>query len=313
MNKKIIIITLLMSWMLLSGIVFGDEVTIQGPQGGTYSQGSDMTIQWDYTILSVPIPTNPIHRRMYVKVGSPSNPPGDFFAYDFAADITAQSYTWNVDKPPGTYVLYFLISFTEPSIRITSQPFVIDETLTVQVVPNTVVVETVLSETVVVATPAPQSIGVKPGHMVALANRIAINSPETGKNYYIGGTVPIQWSKAKIQNYGYVWLQVCYPDGQAAAGAYTTSNTGNYDWELKEKTGGSYRIKVWTHDKKYAGISGVFHIKHKLFMRHNKSLRQVIKTGKTKRVIKTEKIKLKKRNKINRIRKPSEFKVMGAQ
>jgi hypothetical protein len=101
--------------------------------------------------------------------------------------------------------------------------------------------------------------------------RIDLRSPQAGKGYYFGGKVPVRWSKALIQNYPNIWLQLCYPNGQAAARAYTTSNTGSYEWLVKEKRAGSYRIKIWTPDKKYGAMSGIFQIKRTAFKKAAKT------------------------------------------
>ena len=122
--KKVIVFLVVM-FCLFPSLALGDELVILAPKGGTYAQGSEMTIEWDYTILSVPVPTNPIQRKVFVKVDSPSKPPGTLFVQDFTADLNAQKYNWIVDKPPGTYALHFLVNFTQPPIKISSQPFTI--------------------------------------------------------------------------------------------------------------------------------------------------------------------------------------------
>jgi len=71
----------------------------------------------------------------------------------------------------------------------------------------------------------------------------------------------IQWDKSVIANYGTVWLQICWPDGKPAAGAYPTANTGSYVWPIRETAENSLRASVFTPDEKYRGLSGTFLIK----------------------------------------------------
>ena len=92
-------------------------------------------------------------------------------------------------------------------------------------------------------------------------NYIKIISPVKGKDYYIGTTMPIQWETKKIEKYPTVFVQVCWPSGKTAAGAYPVKNTGNTEWLIKETAENSLRIKIFTTDSKYWGLSGVFNIK----------------------------------------------------
>ncbi len=93
---------------------------------------------------------------------------------------------------------------------------------------------------------------------------IQVTSPETGKTYYIGDTVPITWSTVLLQNQGTVWLFVCWPDRTTCGGGYPVANTGTYSWTISEAEPHDLVIKVLSHDEKLSGFSGVFHVKRKL-------------------------------------------------
>lgn len=102
--------------------------------------------------------------------------------------------------------------------------------------------------------------------MVAIQlNHIKITSPVSGKDYYIGTTMPILWETKKIEKYGTVFIQVCWPSGESAAGSFPVKNTGSSEWVIRETAENSLRLKIFTHDKKYWGMTGVFNIKFPRF------------------------------------------------
>ena len=115
----------------------------------------------------------------------------------------------------------------------------------------------------------PDSLAVGPVHfsvarlkkVFVKTNWIKITSPEAGKDYYIGYDVPIEWDTEKIAKYGYVHIQICWPDGEPAGGTFPVQNTGSHVWEVKETAENSLRLKIFTHDKKYSGMTGTFNIK----------------------------------------------------
>jgi len=251
----------------VSGLVYGDELIILAPKGGDYAQGSPLTIKWDYTILSRPIPTNPLQRRIYVAVGSPSNPFVTTSKYDFVSDITTQNYTWNINKVPGTYAFHFLVAFTDPPIKASSQPFRVLAVSTVTPVKEVGTMTPV--KEVGTMTPV-KEVGtmtpVLPAGQIKkvpqeLLNRIEVLSPEAGKTYYIGNEVSILWKTDNIKNYGYVNVQAHWPNGQTAAGSFQLPNTGSYKWPVNETKEVSFYFKFWTQDNEFLGKSGIFQVK----------------------------------------------------
>ena len=154
---------------------------------------------------------------------------------------------------------------------------VVDGGVTAQVAPAPTVESQVAPAPTVEAqvVPPPPDIPVQK-IPAALLTKIEIFSPLTGKNYYIGDNLPIKWNKEKIKKYSYVNIQYCYPDGKAATGTYPAPNTGSYDASLAgETTEASWRIKIFTQDNKYSGLSGVFHIKKKPIPQKRKKLRGI--------------------------------------
>jgi hypothetical protein len=95
----------------------------------------------------------------------------------------------------------------------------------------------------------------------ALLNTIQILSPLAGQVYTIGSTMTIRWKTDRIASFPTVWLQVCWPDGTPAAGAYPAPNTGSYDWPIHETAENSLRVSVFTPGEKYKGMSGTFQVK----------------------------------------------------
>jgi hypothetical protein len=249
------------------GLVYGDELIILAPKGGDYAQGSPLTIKWDYTILSRPIPTNPLQRRIYVAVGSPSNPYVTTSKYDFTADITTQNYTWKINKATGTYAFHCLLAFTDPPIKASSQPFRVLAVSTVTPVKEVGTMTPV--KEVGTMTPV-KEVGtmtpVLPAGQIKkvpqeLLNRIEVLSPEAGKTYYIGNEVSILWKTDNIKNYGYVNVQAHWPNGQTAAGSFQLPNTGSYKWPVNETKEVSFYFKFWTQDNEFLGKSGIFQVK----------------------------------------------------
>jgi hypothetical protein len=96
---------------------------------------------------------------------------------------------------------------------------------------------------------------------------IYVIQPFTGTSCVIGYPCSITWDTSNIQNYGYVWLEVVYPDGSECCGNYPVPNTGSYyDW-LPDPSWADpgnlcqpFRIKVYTNDKVYWGLSGLFKV-----------------------------------------------------
>jgi hypothetical protein len=105
-----------------------------------------------------------------------------------------------------------------------------------------------------------------PQKMYTVMNHIEVRYPWDGEICVINQGCSIIWVKNLIENYPTVWLEIVWPDGTSTAGAYPVTNTGQYDWKpdasfwdesvrCKE-----YRVKVYTNDKKYQGMSGRFRV-----------------------------------------------------
>jgi hypothetical protein len=90
---------------------------------------------------------------------------------------------------------------------------------------------------------------------------IAVTSPVAGQPCKIGTTVTIRWDTSKIASYGYVWVQICWPNHTAAGGAFPTPNTGSLDWKIAETAENTLCAKVSTQDDKWVGYSGNFNVK----------------------------------------------------
>jgi len=97
-------------------------------------------------------------------------------------------------------------------------------------------------------------------------HNLKVMYPTDGQICVINTGYSIIWLTNLIQNYGYVELELVWPDGTPAGGVYPVTNNGQYNWypdasfwdesvRCKE-----YRVKVYTHDNKYHGLSGRFKI-----------------------------------------------------
>jgi len=96
---------------------------------------------------------------------------------------------------------------------------------------------------------------------------IEVFEPGYGKSCVIGSPCSITWNKTNIQNYPTVWLEIVWPDGTPTAGAYPVSNNGYYyDWKPDPSFADpsvlckELRIKIYTPDNKYKGMSGLFKV-----------------------------------------------------
>ena len=97
--------------------------------------------------------------------------------------------------------------------------------------------------------------------------KIDVIHPMTGTSCVIGSSCHITWDKTNIQNYPTVWLEIVWPDGTPTAGAYPVSNNGYYyDWKPDPSFADpsvlckQLRIKIYTPDNKYKGMSGLFKV-----------------------------------------------------
>ncbi len=93
-----------------------------------------------------------------------------------------------------------------------------------------------------------------------------VTSPKTGYICAVGIDCPIRWRLYADRNYPTVWLQVADANGTPAAGAFPVSNTGLYNWKPDSHFWDesvrckSWRILVYTHDRRFKGMSGTFKV-----------------------------------------------------
>ncbi len=230
--KKLGLVMIIVLMVTFSGSALAGELTIRQPKGGTFKQSSIMQIKWDYTILE----DLSSEREMEIWLARPSstmNAP-NWVSEIKTVDVFSGSTTWLVHATPGTYRLHFYKPYN-PQVGswAVSEPFTIEEGS---------------------ATGTFQNIPM-------LKKPIPIINPVQGQVYYSGTSMTIQWDKSVIANYPTIWLQVCWPDGKPAAGAYPTANTGSYVWPIKETAENLLRVSVFTPDEKYKALSGTFLIK----------------------------------------------------
>ena len=97
-------------------------------------------------------------------------------------------------------------------------------------------------------------------------SHIKVSYPFDGEICAINQGCSIIWVTNLIKNYNIVWLQIVWPDGTPTAGSYPVTNNGQYNWfpdssfwdesvRCKE-----YRVKVYTNDNKFKGMSGRFKV-----------------------------------------------------
>jgi hypothetical protein len=102
--------------------------------------------------------------------------------------------------------------------------------------------------------------------MYTVTNRIEVKYPFDGEICAINQPCSIIWVTNLIKNYPTVWVQIVWPDGTPTAGSYPLTNNGQYNWvpdasfwdesvRCKE-----YRVKVYTNDNKFKGMSGRFKV-----------------------------------------------------
>lgn len=209
-----------------------DEVRITDPAGGTYRNGQVLTVKWDCTFL-----------EHYPKTADEKAMQIDLWEYDTkrymgrmaTVDVLSRGHTWAIKNiPPGRYELHFYKEAAPlAGTCAVSQIFTVEA-----------------GTARFFAFP-----------LAAAASSIRITSPVGGKVYYIDSTMPIRWDTSRIAGEKNIWLQVCWPDGKPAAGAYPAPNTGSYDWLIKETAENSLRICITTMDEKMKGMSGTFEIK----------------------------------------------------
>ncbi len=102
--------------------------------------------------------------------------------------------------------------------------------------------------------------------LIKRTTKIEVTSPYEGAVCAINIICPIKWETGLIKNYNTVFLEIVYADGSPTAGAYPVTNKGEYKWIPDESfyDEGVYcedfRVKVYTHDNKFKGNSGIFNV-----------------------------------------------------
>ena len=221
---------------------FGDEIKVMAPAGGEFNVGSQVTIRWDYTFLGW-TPGTAAEKRMQIDLfnsgsrGGPTRGAGTQPTFDrtiAVVDVYGTNYAWTVANSPGDNRFIRITMLAKPFLTAMSAPF------------------TIKGFTAVTGPKAPLKIGIR------------ITSPEAGKTYYIGDTVPVQWERTVIPEGGTVWLQVCYPDHVTCGGSYPVANSGTFSWTISDTEGYDGCIKITSHDDQHTGYSGMFHVRKKL-------------------------------------------------
>jgi hypothetical protein len=115
-------------------------------------------------------------------------------------------------------------------------------------------------------TPQVESIP-KGVQKIPLQTKIDVIRPFTGTSCVIGSPCDITWEITNIQKYPTVWLEIVWPDGTPTAGAYPVTNKGYYyDWKPDPSFADpsvlckQLRIKIYTPDNIYKGMSGLFKV-----------------------------------------------------
>lgn len=220
---------------LAAGVAVADEVSITQPVGGTYKRYTDLMVKWTYTFMQ-DYPTTANQKEVEIWLARPSSTVSSPNWIDQVgkADVLTGSFKWRINAAPGTYRLHFYKRAAPLAGSVA-----VSELFTIE--PGKVL------------APLP--------HTFVPLNRIDIVSPVAGQEYAIGSTMTITWKKDKIAGYPTVWLQICWPDGSSAAGAYPAPNSGSYQWTIGETAENSLRVSVYTPDNKFKGMSGTFKVK----------------------------------------------------
>lgn len=213
-----------------------DQITVLKPVSGTYKAGTTMDITWTFQFMEW-LPSTTAQRQMVVTLreyNKGANTPTGGSNDIATVDINTGHCTWTVGNLSTQWDGFIVTVHMKenPAIHAQSQPFQIEKHL-----------------------------AQKASMAVAVNRVIPVTSPAAGQNCKIGTTLTIRWEKDKIASYGYVWLQVCWPNHTGAGGAFPTSNTGSYDWKIAETAENTFCIKVTTQDDKWVGYSGNFNVK----------------------------------------------------
>ena len=236
--RKSIVIFLAVGLAATAGYLSADQITVSAPANGTYKAAANLDIVWTYQFMEW-LPSTAAQRRMVISLHEYNKQiqgpvKGGPFTDVAVVDVNAGRFTWKVDNINTNWdgFIFVLYMKENPAIMAQSQPFQVERNK-IPMIP-----------------------------IKAAANlAIPVTSPVAGKNCKIGSTLTIRWDTSRIVSYGYVWIQVCWPNHAGAGGAYPTSNTGSYDWKIAETAENTFCIKVSTQDDKWVGYSGNFNVK----------------------------------------------------
>jgi hypothetical protein len=234
--KRISAVMFLFASLFAAPLLRADVITVLKPVAGTYKAGTTMEISWTFQFMEW-LPSTAAQKQLVISLwqyDKSNNGPVMAGYEDIATvDVNTGHYSWKVGNYSTNWDGFiFKVHMKEnTSLSALSQPFQIERALVIQKIP----------------TPA------------ALA-RIFVTAPAENQRCKIGTKVMIRWDKANISTYGYVWLQVCWPNHTKAGGAFPTSNTGSYEWAIAETAENTLCVEVYTQDNKYKGFSGNFKV-----------------------------------------------------
>ncbi len=181
-------------------------------------------------------PTTTYQKEMEIWLARPSSTASSPSWIDQVGkvDVSTGSFKWRITAVPGTYRLHFYKRAAPLAGSVA-----VSELFTVE--PGKVLAA------------LPHNLGPAEPNRDPLAGR----RPGVRDR----STMTITWKKDKIAGYPTVWLQICWPDGSSAAGAYPAPNSGSYQWTIGETAENSLRVSVYTPDNKFKGMSGTFKVK----------------------------------------------------
>lgn len=223
MKNRALTFTLMLLLATGAGKMFADELILLTPTSDKLFIDSTVTIKWDYTFLEWQ-PQNAEQRKLRIElyVG--------WFSESVIAEVDCNnnSYSWKVPALDQRTRRIVITMASKPSLHAMSPEF--------KIIPR------------LQAAPF-------------LAHAVKITVPQAGETYLIGSTMHITWNTNNIAEHPQVWVQTCWPNHTAAAGAFPTANNGHLDWLIQETQENDLCIKIWTHGGDHTGYSGVFHIK----------------------------------------------------
>jgi hypothetical protein len=227
MRNRALTFSLLVLLAAGAGKMFADELVLLTPKSEKLNVNSMVTISWDYTFMEWQ-PQNAEQRKLRIELYR------GWISESLIAEVDCNSsgYSWKVPALDQTARRIVITMANKPSLRAMSPEFKI-------------------VHPAIIVTKVPFKV----------FSAIKILVPQAGETYLIGSTMHITWDTDKIADHPQVWVQTCWPNHSAAAGAFPTANSGHIDWNIQETQENDLCIKVWTHGGDHTGFSGVFHIK----------------------------------------------------